>query len=419
VEEHRKLSLIVAKTLRERRLQLGFSLRLVSREAARHGQVIPAPTLQKIEAGKADPGLLRLRALVKIYNLSFDYLAELLELEAAGTDVPSGVALDQLLRDGIAAFQKGDVAKGLSCVLGVRYASVGAADRLVRQKAMLSFAIMVRQMGMLTLSLRLTEELLREGPRPEVLVNVLIHAAAVWHELGCVEAALAFADRAAVHLQPGDDRAWGWVHGQRAHCLAQLGEIQGGLEAANKAIEYFVRAADVQHQAKYRLLVARLLHRAGEHEQALSSAKDVLAMAERERYRIMEAEAWLLIGEIEQVRGGASAAQPPVHRAFAIAVDMDDRELRFRCHYRMWKLAEALGQVERARMEREAALYFVTFVETGSPEAAEARECRAGGDRETRRKRTRSSAGAGHGIRPGIRAARLGGQPPDGADRDR
>ncbi|MBP7147242.1 MAG: helix-turn-helix domain-containing protein [Acidobacteria bacterium] len=401
VDEPRKSSLLVAKTLRERRLQLGFSLRQVSREAARHGQVIPAPTLQKIEAGKADPGLLRLRALVKIYNLSFDYVAELLELEAAGTDVPSGVALDQLLRDGIAAFQKGDVAKGLSCVLGVRYASVGAADRLVRQKAMLSFAIMVRQMGMLTLSLRLTEELLREGPRPEVLVNVLIHAAAVWHELGCVEAALAFADRAAVHLH-GDDRAWGWVHGQRAHCLAQLGETDGALEAANKAIEHFVRAADVQHQAKYRLLIARLRHRAGEHEQALSSAKDVLAMAERERYRIMEAEAWLLIGEIEQVRGGAAAAQSSIQKAFAIAVDLDDRELRFCCHYRLWKLAEVLGQLERARMEREAALYFVGFVESGSPEAAEARECRVDGDREARQ-RACSSGGAGRSIGPGIR----------------
>ena len=78
----------VAQLLRERRGELGLSLRDVQRRTESLGSPIPFTTLAKVEQGKVDPGVKRLHLLLKIYDLPVGLAADLLDLEEFSEEAP-------------------------------------------------------------------------------------------------------------------------------------------------------------------------------------------------------------------------------------------------------------------------------------------------------------------------------------------
>ncbi|RMF70740.1 MAG: XRE family transcriptional regulator, partial [Acidobacteria bacterium] len=71
----------MARFLRECRREAGLTLRQVQERTREVGEPIPSSTVCKIEQGKVEPGLVRVRALLDVYHRPLHEAANLLELE--------------------------------------------------------------------------------------------------------------------------------------------------------------------------------------------------------------------------------------------------------------------------------------------------------------------------------------------------
>src|SRR5882762_3660882 len=78
----------VAQLLRDRRQELGLTLRGVQELSGTTGNPIPHSTLARIEAGLFDPGVRRLRQLLDLYQLPMQAAGEVLDLEALSGATP-------------------------------------------------------------------------------------------------------------------------------------------------------------------------------------------------------------------------------------------------------------------------------------------------------------------------------------------
>src|SRR5688572_3287668 len=115
-----RASQAVGSLLREKRLALGLSLRQVSDRLKEQGETIPSSTLIRIEQGKLDPGVLRLHRLLRLYKVPPLLVADLIELEDLAIEIPAGLDLETLYRDGADAWKRGDIPKGLAYLFAVR-----------------------------------------------------------------------------------------------------------------------------------------------------------------------------------------------------------------------------------------------------------------------------------------------------------
>ena len=94
----------IAGLLRDRRKELGLSLRDVELRTQEMGQVIPFTTLSKVEQGTVDPGVRRLHQLLRLYDLSPHLTHDLLDLEGFAAEFPegaSGRSLESLKEEGL------------------------------------------------------------------------------------------------------------------------------------------------------------------------------------------------------------------------------------------------------------------------------------------------------------------------------
>ena len=78
----------MARLLRERRRELGLTLRDVQKLTQEGGKPIPHSTLARIESGRLDPGVRRLQQLLRLYRLPAQAAGDLLDLEAMAGAVP-------------------------------------------------------------------------------------------------------------------------------------------------------------------------------------------------------------------------------------------------------------------------------------------------------------------------------------------
>ena len=87
-----KPSLAIGRLLREKRKERQLTLREVSERMAERGGRIPISTLVRIEQGKLDPGVRRLHALLRFYDVPPHLVADLVELEDLAVELPGPAA---------------------------------------------------------------------------------------------------------------------------------------------------------------------------------------------------------------------------------------------------------------------------------------------------------------------------------------
>jgi len=370
----------LARLLRSRRQELGLTLREIEERAAAEGNPIPFSTLSKIEQGKAEPGLRRLVLLLRLYNLPVELAGELLEIEELAGDDPVEEDPQALYRKGLEAVRRGDHRSGLASLIALRYRTVDKAEhRLLRQKATLSLAVTVVNLGKVRLARRLAEDLLFEPPHPSLLVNVLTLIGRTWRELGSPEGALAFLERASAHVGPDEHLKRAWILHETARVYESQGKLEEASELIDQALEAYRAAGDRRGEGNAIGAKLKIAEQRGDLRRALELAREGLSLADAHGYEHLSLNRMLDRGRILFAMGDREAGLHVMNEGLARAITLGDKDAQFHAHYQLWKAHEALGDQERARFEEGAARYFVRFVDGVSDAAREVRELLLGG----------------------------------------
>jgi tetratricopeptide (TPR) repeat protein len=364
----------LGRFLREKRRELGLTVRAVSSELAERGERLPESTLVRIEQGKLDPGILRLHHLLRLYAVPPHLVADLIELEELAVATSPEGDLETLYREGVTCWKRGDVPQGLAYLFAVRQ-RIPADDesRVLRQRATLAFAIYARNLGKLRLARQVLEDLLSEPPDRSLVLNVLVCASAVWDGLRAADVAMAFAAYAETLLPPGHPDLTAWVLHQKARLLVSTGRPVEAEQVLSKARSSYRAAGDLHGEGK--ALLSRILAREaqGAVSAAVRAAREAVQFAEKH-----ELSRLVLLGRIELGRlltksGAIEEGLEIIRQALGQAIQVADRNAEFAARYCLWKAHVRLGDRDRARFELEAASYCVRFVDEASPEADEIR----------------------------------------------
>ncbi len=377
--------------LQRKRTELRLSLQDVSDWTAETGERIPTSTLARIERGMLDPGVWRFHQLLRLYRLPPDLVADLVEVEAMSAEQPSARDLETLYNEGLAHLKKGDVPNGLACLLAVRqYVPPDENSRLVRQKAIISFAIAVRTRGKLPLALRLVNDLLVEPPDPSLVLNVLILASSIWRGLGSLQPAWAFLERAEALLTPGNPQERAWVLHQKARLLLSSGEAGKAADELEWAVISYRAVPDPYGESKARLLRVDVIDALGETARATESSRDVIRFAMENEFKQIAIEARMKLGRLLVKTERLEEGFATLNEVLAEGVRTRDNHAQFLAHHGLFKVYESVGDRDRARVELHAAGYFSQFVNEESAEADEVRTLlEAEGTRERKRRSRR------------------------------
>ncbi len=386
-----KPSLTLARFLRKKREEMGLTLRDVERRTAEAGSPIPFTTLGRVEQGKFDPGVRRLHQLLRLYHVPPHLAADLVELEERSVEVPTTGDLETLLREGVEAWKRGDIPKGLAYLFAVRErVPEDDASRMLLHDATLTMAVFARELGKYALARQILDEVLCTSPERTILVRALILSSSIWRGLGSLDVAIALVNHAATLLLPDDAKLEAWVLHQKARLLVETGRPAEAEEALSRTIALSHGLGDTHSEAGALVLLVRALRLQGKRDEALRCARELLAFSHRHDHALYALAAHLAIGRLLVAAGSVPEGIAEIHNALGQSVLLKDRNAEFACHYHLWKAHELSNDQERARFEREAAIYFVRFVDETSPEAGEVRKLIApGGSHDPRRKSRR------------------------------
>jgi transcriptional regulator with XRE-family HTH domain len=367
-----KTSRNVGDLLRRKRSELGLTLREVSERLRDAGDAIPTSTLARIEQGKLDPGVRRLHHLLRLYNVPPHLVADLVEMEESAQELPVVSSLEDTLREGVEALREGNLAKGMAHLFAVRQQAAGdESSRLVRQRATLGFAIAARNQGKHRLARQIVEDLLLDSPDPSVLVSALVLMSTVWQGLGSLEAASAFIHEAERRRDPADPATTAWVRHQHAKVLVASEDAEGAERAIQDAIEAYRKLGDTYGEGRALLSRIEMCEARGDLEAGMRCAKDALALAEVRGLGQLQVLARIELGRLEIRAGRVEAGLESLRKALGEAILVGDRHAQFIAHFHKWKAYEVAGDAERARLELDAATYFVRFVDDQSKESLE------------------------------------------------
>lgn len=364
----------VAKLLRERRKELGLSLREVEEKTETLGRPIPFTTLARVERGRVDPGVKRLRLLLRLYDVPLGIAEDLLDLEEFAGELPAETTPGTLYEEGIKHWKTGDLRQALAHLFALRsQVPKEPESRAERQRALLGFAVAVGGLGKFRLSRQIVEDLLLEPPVPELLVRVLVQIAACWHSLGSETAAAAFLSQAESLTSPKDHRERAWIAHLRASALSSMGRHDAATAELERAIKGYRQGKDVHGESRALAVRFRILFEQGDYGKARQTAR--LAREEAERHgfkrlavmrRLEEARAALALRDTE-------AGLDALAQALAESVATQDPVMQFYAHYYLWKAHADQGDKARAQLERDSAQYYVRFVDEATPETKEIR----------------------------------------------
>jgi tetratricopeptide (TPR) repeat protein len=370
-----RTSMGVAKLLRSRRKELRLTLREVCERISSKGEQMPPSTLARIEQGKLDPGIRRLHLLLDLYQIPPHLVADLIEMEALAAEPPVESDLQALFERGLEFWKQGNIQQGLAYLFALRErVPEDQESRLVRQRACHAFANAALNVGKVRLARQIVDDLLCEPPDPAILVRVLVLASLLWRGLGSTDAALAFIEQAERHIGKGDDQDDAWVLHQKAKILVECGAIGEAEAYLKRALAAYRRIDDPYGESRALALQVTILEAKGEMSQAVECAVRIIEAAVRQNHTRIEAVMRLELGGLLVASGNPEQGLAELNRGLGISAIHGDQPAQFVAHYKLWKTYEKLGDPQRAKFEREAAMYFVRFTDEHSAESDEVRE---------------------------------------------
>ena len=367
-------SAALGRMLRQSRKRRGWTLKRVSAQCQSRGEPIPLSTLAKIEQGKVDPGIRRLHMLLQLYQIPIDLVGDMVELEEQAADPPETEDLEALFRDGVEHWRRGDLANGLAHLMAIRQlVPDDDASRELRQEATLAFCVMARNLGKYGLAKQLVDRLLCEPPAPRFMLQALVVASGLWRGSGSLEVALALIDRAQKHIDPADPLGAAYVYHQQAKLYLQSGQPELAEQRLDEVLAIYRERQDTHNELRALALRAEVLRSRGAVAEALTCAEQVIEIAEEHGRAHLAVTGYVERGRLEIQLGRIDAGLASLREGLSGAVRLDDKSAQFLAHYELWKAYEQIDDPERARFEKQAAMYFVRSVDETSPEVLEVR----------------------------------------------
>lgn len=382
----------VAQLLKQRRTDLGLTLREVQERTEALGHPVFFTTLRRIERGVVDPGVQRLHVLLQLYEVPPNLVPDLLGFEQFAGELPDAGGPQELLEGARKHWEAGNAKQALAHLFVLRaQAPQDVEARYERQRALLGFAFVAGSLGKYRLARHIIDDLLVEPPDPRLLVPTLIRAAGCWHWLGSGEVALAFLDRAQARVAPDDHKQRAWICHSRASTFVTLRLFADAEREIGNALDAYAKAEDAYGADRCLGVRVRLKFAQGDLKGAHATARAAREHAARhghERLRTMhtmhEGHALVCLGE-------PTAGLAALDEALSRSIAAQDTLTQFYAHYYLWKAHSSLGNPQRADVELNAARYFVRFVDEVTPETGEIRSMVTGKTGDSR------SPGGGHG----------------------
>ena len=365
----------VGDLLRARRRALGLTLEQVSRRLVEDGHHVPVSSLSLIETGRSDPGVFRLHRLLHLYEVPAHLVANLIEMEELSGAVPESLDPDELRRDGLDHWKKGNIGRALAHLMALReLVPTDDALRWKKQEALLDFSVAAAGLGRLQLAREILNELLCEPPDARLVTRALLQAATVWSRSGAPDAAMGFLKQAESTADRSDVSTMAWLHHAHARALVDRLRLKPAEARLEKAIAAYRVAKDTYGEARARLLGVRIAEERGDTASGLRLAQDARSFAARHGHRALAGMALVRRGHL-LVQSGKHV---PAVKALQSALDefsrLGDPHGRFLAHYWLSVAYSRLGDDDRARFEARSARHFSGFVDARS--CKEARDIR-------------------------------------------
>jgi len=359
-------------TLRRRRQELGLSIQDVVDATEKSGRPIPYSTLAKIETGEVDPGVLRFHQLLKVYQLPMQTVQDLLDLEEITAPFVEDGDAEDLLDQGRALMERGQIGAALARYVVARQKAPKGSS--IRARATLAFTGTCCALGKFRLALHALEEVILDPLEARIRVTAYVQAAICWDGLGSPDAALGFLERGETHLPRGDARVRAWLYHKKASALSALGRLADASRDVERAARAYRAAGDAFGFQQLAGLRIRLARESGRLEASVRMARRARREAREGGYERLEVhraidEAAALVG-----LGRAEPAVALLESCLARALVLQDRPAQFLIHYHLWRAFESLETPLRARAERDAARYFVRFVDESTRETRDIKE---------------------------------------------
>jgi tetratricopeptide (TPR) repeat protein len=164
-----------------------------------------------------------------------------------------------------------------------------------------------------------------------------------------------------------------WVLHQQASVLLEVERPGEAGEVLDQALAHYRAMNDTYGEAQALVARTQALKRLGRLEDALACARQLTALCEQHGHAKPAVAGYLELGRLLVRSGQAREGLAVLREALGKAILQENRNAQFFAHYYLWKAYEGLGDGDRARFEREAARYFVRFLDEPSPEADEVR----------------------------------------------
>jgi len=337
------------------------------------GNPIPFSTLGRIEQGQLDPGMRRLQRLLRLYHLPIQAAGDLLDLDDLLDELPSERDPTKLYKEGLAAWQKGDLRKAIAHFVALRQ-SADEGKLEMRQRATLAFAVAAGSLGKHHLSLLLLDDLLVQPIDKALLVPVLVQAARAWHGLNGFEAAHAFLARARVHLAKGAHLQRAWIEHEAASIAIDERDFAGSDRAIAIALRAYRAAGD---QFNYGRALGTQLRSQFEREKpvgVLRMAKVARFHAKRHGLKRNELQRTIDEGRAYLLQRDPKRAVALLTHALADAIRLGDPAGRFSAHYYLWEAHRMAGNEREASRAFDAAAQDLAYVDQVSKETIRMRE---------------------------------------------
>lgn len=372
------------RTLRQRR---GLSLQEVCSLSQAFAENVEKGYLSRCENGHQGPAFSKIIPLSRIYDVSGDVLLERLELDmeldrVGGPDT-EGMSYEELTETATVAIEKGYSWTGYALIRdAIPRASVdplkanfGSRDEQV-DCAHMNCATAARRLGRRRFALHeytAIDAAGTLGPRSRVIL--LERLSVSYRVLKRFERALKHVDEAISLAKTLEDFGLlGWAYSSRA-CLAFA---QSDLK---NAADFFQRAYDAFRQGNDQFACARSLSNLAQvffDLGRLGAAKRSLAAAIKLAVRLdqprVQALSNILLGEIDSAEHRETHATRRWREAADIARKLDDKVIRFKAEYFLYKQAQANGNRPVARSLQRRLRKLAHWIPDDTPELLDFRQ---------------------------------------------
>jgi tetratricopeptide (TPR) repeat protein len=220
----------------------------VEEKSATFGEAIDNSQLSRFEKGKALPSFDKLRALARIFNVSVQNFADVLDLERYEADKPASGGFDELLSAGAESFARGEHGRAfVTFERALEVAQAGPPHEMSERvaEARWRMAAALRALGKLGMTEHELREILkipREAPR-RIRIRALLQLSSVYRELSDLYLARILARESLDLAMEEGDLA---VQAAVLNTLANITEV----DDPARALPYYEKALEVHEDAQ-------------------------------------------------------------------------------------------------------------------------------------------------------------------------